>query len=101
MSTLAIDSNSSVDGWVERPLPPDAQDSLPGLALNSATSSRTSFAGSAASITSAFDARITRVTGTKSRSMSWGRSGEREDRGSMHDGDLPGAAASRGGRRMF
>ena len=73
MSTPAIVLNSSPDRCCDVPLPLEANEYLPGLALSSAISSFTSFAGSAGLITSMFGTRAISVIGDEV--LAPGRSG--------------------------
>ena len=72
MSTFAVSLKSSAAMWPELPTPCDAYVRSPFLALASATSSFTDFAGSAGCITSTFGAVPIRMTGLKSFTGSYG-----------------------------
>ncbi len=62
--------NISPVRWIRLPTPEEAKVSLPGLALASATKSRTEFAGEDCGTTKAIVPSAMRATGAKSRCMS-------------------------------
>jgi hypothetical protein len=69
MSMPVLKRNSSPDMCTDWPRPDDANDSLPGLAFASATSSATVFAGTAGFTTSTLGLEITEVIGVISSGL--------------------------------